>query len=276
MKRISIVGTLALVLGLLAITSFSCKTGSDIEDKEWVLESFEESGNLVAPIAGTEITLTFDSTKDQVRGSAGCNSYFGGYKANGTKLSIDQLGHTEMYCMDPEGTMDQETNYLSALINAKSYELKDGKLLIDCGEQTLMFVTRENLPSTTMPPLDGGRSTIGIEISCDEFSSQQHITKEIEITYPGELIVTLCSNPTTGFQWSEDANIGDETVLQQYEHNFIPPEGTGVVGAAGKDVWTFKSLKAGTTIISFDYSRPWEGVEKGEWTFELTVNIKQK
>jgi len=213
MKRISIVGTLALVLGLLAITSFSCKTGSDIEDKEWVLESFEESGNLVAPIAGTEITLTFDSTKDQVRGSAGCNSYFGGYKANGTKLSIDQLGHTEMYCMDPEGTMDQETNYLSALINAKSYELKDGKLLIDCGEQTLMFVTRENLPSTTMPPLDGGRSTIGIEISCDEFSSQQHITKEIEITYPGELIVTLCSNPTTGFQWSEDANIGDETVL---------------------------------------------------------------
>jgi len=63
-------------------------------------------------------------------------------------------------------------------------------------------------------------------------------------------------------------------VLQQYEHNFLSPEAKGVVGASGKDVWTFKSLKKGTTIISFDYSRPWEGGEKGEWTVELTVVVE--
>jgi inhibitor of cysteine peptidase len=85
--------------------------------------------------------------------------------------------------------------------------------------------------------------------------------------------VTLCSNPTTGFQWSKNADIADETVLQQYEHNSIPPEGTEVIGTAGKDVWSFKSMKAGTTTISFEYSRPWEGGEKGEWTFELNVVV---
>jgi heat shock protein HslJ len=177
-KRISLVAELTLVIGLLAIPGVSCKTGSGIEDKEWVLESFSESGSLVAPIAGTVITLTFDTLKNQIQGSTGCNSYFGEYKITNTTLSIDQLGHTEMYCMDPEGTMDQETNYLGVLINTKSYSMKDGKLQIEGGEQTLTFVTRENLPSTTMPPLNGGRSAIGVEISCDEFASERHIAKK--------------------------------------------------------------------------------------------------
>ena len=110
-------------------------------------------------------------------------------------------------------------------------------------------------------------------VSCDEFTEDAHITREIEITYPGSLIVSLCSNPTTGFQW-EEVKIGDEAVIYQYEHNFVSPEATGVVGAARKDVWTFKSLKAGITTISFDYSRPWEGGEKSEWTLKLTVVVK--
>ena len=134
--------------------------------------------------------------------------------------------------------------------------------------------TSEQSSNSNMPPLDGGRSTIGIEISYDELSNLKHITKQVEITYQGELIVTLGSNPTTGFQWSENPKIADNTVLEQYEHNFLSPEATGVVGASGKDVWTFKSLKKGTTIISFDYSRPWEGGEKGEWTVELTVVVE--
>ena len=55
---------------------------------------------------------------------------------------------------------------------------------------------------------------------------------------------------------------------------FIPPEKTEVVGASGKDVWKFKTLKKGTTTISMDYSRSWEGGEKEEWTFKATINIK--
>jgi len=111
------------------------------------------------------------------------------------------------------------------------------------------------------------------EISYDVFMSEKHITKEIEINYPGSLTVSLASNPTTGFQW-EEVKIGDSSVITEYEHKFVPPEATGVVGASGKDVWTFKPLGRGTSTLIFEYSQPWEGGEKDEWTLGLTVVIK--
>jgi len=45
-------------------------------------------------------------------------------------------------------------------------------------------------------------------------------------------------------------------------------------GTPGKEVWTFKTLKKGTTEVSMEYSRPWEGGEKAEWTFDLVVTVK--
>ncbi|MFX1270006.1 MAG: protease inhibitor I42 family protein, partial [Promethearchaeota archaeon] len=84
--------------------------------------------------------------------------------------------------------------------------------------------------------------------------------------------ITLCSNHTTGFQWSE-ARIGDETLVEEVSHEFVPPNGQ-TVGAAGKEVWTFKALKEGRTTISMEYSQPWEGGTKAEWTFELTVEVE--
>ena len=102
----------------------------------------------------------------------------------------------------------------------------------------------------------------------------QHISKEVEVPAGGSLTVTLCSNPTTGFQWSESAQISDESVLEQVDHEFVPPEAENIVGGAGKEVWTFKALKKGTTEVSMEYSRPWEGGEKAEWTFTVTVVVK--
>ena len=113
-----------------------------------------------------------------------------------------------------------------------------------------------------------------VDVSCDDFMKLQHISQEVEVAVDGSLTVTLCSNPTTGFLWSETAQISDQTVLQQTSHSFVPPEEAGIVGAAGQEIWTFKALKKGTSTISMEYSRPWEGGEKGEWTFVLTVTVK--
>ncbi len=115
---------------------------------------------------------------------------------------------------------------------------------------------------------------VSVEVSCDDFTKQQHISQEAEVAVDGSLTVTLCSNPTTGFLWVESAQISDQTVLQQTDHRLVSPEAEGVVGAAGTQVWTFKALKKGTSTISMEYSRPWEGGEKGEWTFNLTVTVK--
>jgi len=118
---------------------------------------------------------------------------------------------------------------------------------------------------------------VSVEASCSDFMKLQHISQEVEVAVDGSLTVTLCSNPSTGFEW-ESARISNQTVLQQVDHKFEAPEYTGdgppPPGSPGKEVWTFKALKEGTSTISIEYSRPWEGGEKAAWTFVLTVVVK--
>ena len=111
-----------------------------LEDTSWILESYGEIGNLTDVLADTEITVEFVSAEETVRGSAGCNSYFGDYEVEGAQLSIPgPVGATEMYCVDPEGIMDQEQEYLAILQLAESYEIDGDELMIKCGSQVLIF-----------------------------------------------------------------------------------------------------------------------------------------
>ncbi|MBC8476991.1 MAG: DUF4382 domain-containing protein [Dehalococcoidia bacterium] len=114
-----------------------------------------------------------------------------------------------------------------------------------------------------------------LEVSCDELSSENHTSREAEVSVSGLLKVTLCSNPTTGFQWSETANISDTAILEQVSHKYVPPQSAQPqAGASGQEVWVFRALEAGTTTVYMEYSRPWQGGEKGVWTFELTVTVE--
>jgi inhibitor of cysteine peptidase len=117
-----------------------------------------------------------------------------------------------------------------------------------------------------------------VEVPCDDFYENHHIGKEVQVAVGDSFAVDLCSNPSTGFQWSETASISDQTVLQQTDHKHVAPEAKGIKppapGTPGKEIWTFKALEKGTSTVSLEYSRPWEGGEKGEWTFNLTVVVK--
>ncbi|MFC1934057.1 DUF4382 domain-containing protein [Chloroflexota bacterium] len=111
-----------------------------LEDTKWILQSFGETGNLTDVLTDTEITAEFVSSEGTVKGSAGCNSYFGSYEVEGDQLSIPgPIGATEMYCMEPEGVMDQEQQYLNTLGTAESYKIDGDKLTINCGNQVLIF-----------------------------------------------------------------------------------------------------------------------------------------
>ena len=115
-----------------------------------------------------------------------------------------------------------------------------------------------------------------VEVPCDDFMKSQNISKEVQVPVGDSFTVTLCSNPTTGFQWSESAQISDGTILKQTDHKFISPqsEPPPPPGTPGQEIWAFQALKKGETTVSMEYSRPWEGGEKGEWTFILTVVVK--
>ena len=116
-----------------------------------------------------------------------------------------------------------------------------------------------------------------LAVSCDKFLEAKHITQEIDVSAGDTFSVTLCSNPTTGFQWAHFAQISDRSVLEQTSHQFSLPESGNqppAPGTPGQEIWTFSALKKGTSIVSMEYSQPWLDGNKGEWTFVLNVTVK--
>ncbi len=111
-----------------------------------------------------------------------------------------------------------------------------------------------------------------IVVGYDEFSQGKNISKQITIADGTELVVNLASNPATGFRWTQAA-IDTPSVLTQADSKYVAPE-TNALGAGGTQVMTFKASAKGTTTVKMDYSRPWEGGEKAEWTFALTVTVR--
>lgn len=88
------------------------------------------------------------------------------------------------------------------------------------------------------------------------------------------LILTLESNPTTGFRW-EVVETKDSALRQSDEAEFRvasesdPPP----VGAGGVEVFRFEAVQIGETLLELVYHRPWEkGVEPLE-TFSLQVVV---
>ena len=136
-----------------------------------------------------------------------------------------------------------------------------------------IIVTPEE-PSPTDMDVSDYPSYTTISIPIEAFPGQPHIDAVMNAAVGEELTVTLGSNPTTGFRWSEFAEISDETIVQQTSHIYIAAEEENIVGGAGKEVWTFEALKKGTTTIFMEYGRLWEGGEKAKWTVTITANIK--
>ncbi|PWB54460.1 MAG: hypothetical protein C3F13_06815 [Anaerolineales bacterium] len=106
----------------------------------WEVIAYNNGKQAVTSVlAGT--TLSADFGEDgTLSGSSGCNSYSGSYKLDGKNISIGPLVSTKMYCGEPAGAMDQETQFLLALESGKAYvvegnalELRtqDGALAVD-------------------------------------------------------------------------------------------------------------------------------------------------
>ena len=105
----------------------------------------------------------------------------------------------------------------------------------------------------------------------------RHVSKEIEVSAGSSFTVTLRSNQTTGFKWSERAQVNGQTVLRQTGHEYLASQTTGdkppAPGTPGNEVWTFNALKKGTTDISMEYSQPWEGGKKDAFGCFLTIVV---
>ena len=118
----------------------------------------------------------------------------------------------------------------------------------------------------------GGPTQTTVQVGYDEFAQTKNVVKQITVNPGSELVVNVPSNPSTGYNWTDPA-LGTAGVLTQSDGKYVAPTG-GAVGTAGTQVWTFKASAKGITTVKADYSRPWEGGEKSEWTFQLTVAVE--
>ena len=93
----------------------------DIAGSSWDVISYNNGkGGVVSVIISTEITANFG----ELTGRAGCNDYFAPYETDSDQITIGLPGVTRKFCSEPEGIMEQEQAYLTALQTAATYDIQ--------------------------------------------------------------------------------------------------------------------------------------------------------
>ncbi len=114
----------------------------------WVLREGRGPSGPIEPVAGNDITLEVEG--DDVRGSAGCNTYGGGVAIDGDSFDTGGLAVTEIGC--PDDLVEPETRYVEAL-EAVDTAVVDGETLTLTGPETELVFRR--VPPVDPEPLTG-------------------------------------------------------------------------------------------------------------------------
>jgi heat shock protein HslJ len=140
----------ALLAGLGAVASYDL-TGDDLRlldnagdvvltlapqsaaalfNTDWTLTAYNNGrGGLVTPLLDTTITATFDEA-GQLSGSAGCNNYRAAFEHLDDTLQIGAAASTRRLCAVPDGTMQQEQDFLALLTEVAAYEIAGNQLTL--------------------------------------------------------------------------------------------------------------------------------------------------
>ena len=81
--------------------------------------------------------------------------------------------------------------------------------------------------------------------------------KSIEIMIGQEFAIELDANATTGYQWHLAEPLLDNSIIELLGTEYRVSE-TGLIGTGGKEIWKFRAIDEGKTMISMKYIRPWE------------------
>ncbi len=120
-----------MIFGLMvsSCSTFNSPPVDDLEGTRWNLLFIRKS----VPIPNNIISIEFNN--GEVGGTTGCNSYFGEYKTQGNEISFAQIAATEMACLDPEGIMEQEQDYMTFLSEVVAYSIESDRLILKKAHQ---------------------------------------------------------------------------------------------------------------------------------------------
>ena len=102
------------------------------------------------------------------------------------------------------------------------------------------------------------------------FSTKSRLLGNVQLL-AGILTVKLSANTaSTGASWSNPVQLSNSDVLEQTDHDYVPPTSPNP-GAGGQEVWTFKAIGKGTCSIYTEYKRVFDTIPT--WTFALAVTV---
>ena len=87
-----------------------------------------------------------------------------------------------------------------------------------------------------------------------------------------QLILSLPSNPTTGYRWAIQDSAGG--VLRSLGPEvYSNPEDAGVVGAAGQSTWRFQAFTPGSGRLRLTSQQPWAPEVNPVDTFDCAITV---
>ncbi|WP_347901821.1 protease inhibitor I42 family protein [Pseudomonas purpurea] len=109
-------------------------------------------------------------------------------------------------------------------------------------------------------------------------SPKQNVTVEaqdecpVTLTAGQNLILTLPSNPTTGYRWAIQDSAGG--VLHAISPEvYTNPQNTGLVGSGGQSTWRFQAFAAGSGRLRLTSQQPWEPEVEPAQTFDCAITV---
>jgi heat shock protein HslJ len=97
-------------------------------------------GGVASLVADTNVTLEFGA-EARASGTAGCNRYTAGYKADKGALTFAPSAATRMMCAAP-GVMEQEQAFLQALTQVTTMHMEGDRLDLRAADGALMISAR--------------------------------------------------------------------------------------------------------------------------------------
>ena len=91
----------------------------------------------------------------------------------------------------------------------------------------------------------------------------------VEVAVSVQFTIVLESNPTTGYKWEPGF---DTSLLKATKSDYKQSDvKAGLVGAGGKEYFTFEALKKGDTKITMTYKRSWETGSADQKIFNVSI-----
>lgn len=113
-----------------------------------------------------------------------------------------------------------------------------------------------------------GCESVAEDLEVDEAENGSSIVLDVGQV----LVITLESNPGTGFSW---AIVSDDAQLDTSAGSVFVDQGDdALVGAAGYEQFRIVGAEPGVATLELEYRRPWEDVG-AEKTFSLDVEVRE-